>query len=115
MLAARSVASPPSPIQQPHIEVAVQPQNQGPSKWEEGKPSPTKGHLMVDTGAAVTIVTQKWAAAHGLRVTAGRKVQIRGAGGANVETLGTTAFTLQLSPTLEIDLADVVVSEGNFY
>jgi predicted aspartyl protease len=50
--------------------------------------------MMIDTGAAVTIVTEKWAAAHGLRVTPGKKVQIRGAGGANVETLGTTAFTI---------------------
>ena len=94
MLAAKSVASPPNPIQQPHIEVAIQPSGGGQSKWEAGKPAPTKGHMMIDTGAAVTIVTEKWAAAHGLRVTPGKKVQIRGAGGANVETLEKTAFTI---------------------
>ena len=69
---------------------------------------------MVDTGAAVTIVTEKWAAAHGRRTTPG-KIQIRGAGGANVETLGTATFTVQVSPTLELDLSDVVVSVGDFY
>ena len=71
--------------------------------------------MMVDTGAAVTIVTEKWAAAHGLRVVPGKKIQIRGAGGANVETLGTATFTVQVSPTLELDLSDVVVSVGDFY
>ena len=84
MLAAKSVASPPKPIQQPHIEVVIQPPGAGSSKWEEGKPAPSKGHMMVDTGAAVTIVTEKWAAAHGLRVTPGKKINIRGAGGAEV-------------------------------
>ena len=71
--------------------------------------------MMVDTGAAVTIVTEKWATAHGLRITPGKKIQIRGAGGANVETLGTATFTVQVSPTLELDLSDVVVSVGDFY
>jgi len=70
---------------------------------------------MVDTGAAVTIVTEKWAAAHGLRVTPGKKINIRGAGGAEVETLGVTTFTVQVSPTLELDLSEVVVSVGDFY
>ena len=71
--------------------------------------------MMVDTGAAVTIVTDKWAAAHGLRVTPGKKINIRGAGGAEVETLGVTTFTVQVSPTLELDLSKVVVSVGDFY
>ena len=84
MLAAKSVASPPKPIQQPHIEVVIQPPGSGSSKWEEGKPAPSKGHMMVDTGAAVTIVTKQWAAAHGLQVTPGKKINIRGAGGAEV-------------------------------
>ncbi len=50
--------------------------------------------MMVDRGAAVTIVMEKWAAAHGLRVSPGKKIHIRGAGGAQVETLGVTTFTL---------------------
>ncbi len=93
----------------------VQPPGAGSSKWEDGKPAPSKGHMMVDTGAAVTIVTEKWAAAHGLRVTPGKKINIRGAGGAEVETLGVTTFTVQVSPTLELDLSEVVVSVGDFY
>ncbi len=40
---------------------------------------------------------------------------VRGAAGHDVEVLGTTSFNLQLSPTLEVDLANVVVSEGEFY
>lgn len=70
---------------------------------------------MIDTGAAVTMVTQAWADAHGLKVTQGKKINIRGAGGANVPTAGVTAFTIQLTPTLEIDLGNVVVAEGKFY
>jgi hypothetical protein len=115
MLAARTVASPPNPLQQPHIEVAVQATGGSASKWEDGKPAPTKGHMMIDTGAAVTLVTTKWASDHGLRVNDGKKLSIRGAGGGNVKVLGTTAFTVQLTPTLEVDLADVIVSEGDFY
>jgi predicted aspartyl protease len=71
--------------------------------------------MMVDTGAAVTIMTEKWATAYGLRIMLGKNIQIRGGGGANVKTLGTTTFTVQVSPTLELDLSDVVVSVGVFH
>jgi predicted aspartyl protease len=71
--------------------------------------------MMVDTGAAVTMVTKRWAELHGLKVSNDKRVTIRGAGGQNVEVIGTTAFTVQLAPTLEMDVADVVVSEGELY
>ena len=32
-----------------------------------------------------------------------------------MEIVGTTAFTVQLTPTLEVDLANVCVSSGSFY
>ena len=32
-----------------------------------------------------------------------------------METLGTATFTVQVSPTLELDLSNVVVSVGDFY
>lgn len=58
---------------QPHIEVVVTPPGDKPSKWEDAAaPSPasaTKGHVMIDTGAAVTVVTKAWADAHGLKIS----------------------------------------------
>lgn len=87
-----------------------------PTGVEKAKQIATKGHVMIDTGAAVTMVTKTWAEAHGLKVTTGnKKVNIKGAGGATIPTVGVAAFTLQLTPTLEIDLANVLVSEGSFY
>lgn len=70
---------------------------------------------MIDTGAAVTMVTQAWADAHSLKVSAGKKINIRGAGGASIPTAGVTSFTIQLTPTLELDVGNVVVAEGKFY
>ena len=76
---------------------------------------PTRGNMMVDTGAAVTLVTRVWADAHGLRVSPPSGVTIRGAAGHSVEVVGTTQMTIQLSPTLEVDVTDVTVSAGDFY
>ena len=44
----------------------------------------TRGHMMVDTGAAVTMVTRAWAEATGLKVTQGKKINVLGAGGDGV-------------------------------
>ena len=107
LLSAKSVASPPHPMQQPHLEVAVQP-----TGVEKAKQVSTKGHLMVDTGAAVTLVTQAWANAHGLKISQGKKINVKGAGGTAIPVVGQTQFTLQLTPTLEVDLVGVLVSEG---
>jgi predicted aspartyl protease len=46
--------------------------------------------MMVDTGAALTLVTKKWADVHGLKVNPAKKVAVRGAGGIDVTVLGTT-------------------------
>jgi hypothetical protein len=70
---------------------------------------------MLDTGASLTLVTQKWANDHGLRVTPAKQLAVKGAGGAGIQVLGVTAFTIQLTPTLELDLTNVAVSEGDFY
>jgi Aspartyl protease len=109
LLSAKSIASPLHLTPQPHLEIAVQPLG-----VEKSKQIVTKGHVMVDTGAAVTMVTQAWATAHGLKVTPGKKINLRGAGGASIPTVGVSTFTLQLTPTLEVDL-NVLVSEGNIY
>ena len=53
----------------------------------------TRGHMMVDTGAAVTMVTRLWAEAHGLKVTQGKKINVQGAGGDAIPTIGVTTFT----------------------
>ena len=110
LLMAKSVASPPHPMHQPHLEVAIQP-----TGVEKTKQISTKGHAMIDTGAAVTLVTQAWATAHGLKVTQGKKISVKGAGGAAIPVLGYTQFTMQLTPTLEVDLSGVIVAEGQFY
>ena len=54
----------------------------------------TKGHMMVDTGAAVTLVTKVWAETHGLKISPSTGVTIRGASGQAVEVVGTTQMTL---------------------
>ena len=70
---------------------------------------------MLDTGAALTLVSAKWAASHGLKTMEGKALEVEGAGGSNVTVLGVIAFTIQLTPTLELDLSNVAVSEGYFY
>ncbi len=108
--------------QQPHIEVSVAPLGGGapPSKWEDiaaaAKPSvATRGSMMIDTGAGITLVTRAWAVAHNLKISSPPSTQVKGASGQEVKVVGTTQMTLQLAPTLEIDVANVAVSEGSFY
>ena len=120
LLAAKPVPVAPSMYHQPHIEVAIAPLGGGAtSKWEEPSAqktvTATKGSVMIDTGAAVTLVTKCWAEAHGLKVTPPSGVNIRGAAGMAVEVVGLTSMTMQLSPTLEVDVTNVLVSAGEFY
>jgi predicted aspartyl protease len=49
---------------------------------------------MLDTGASLTLVTKKWAADHGLRISEGKSLAVKGAGGTGIQVLGTTAFTV---------------------
>ncbi len=71
--------------------------------------------MMVDTGAAVTIVTTAWAEAHGLKVKEGHNFAVRSASGEGMKIQGTTSFTVQITPMLELDLANITVQEGSFY
>ncbi len=48
-------------------------------------------------------------------MTQGKKINVLGAGGDSIPTVGVTTFTTQLTPTLELDLAGVLVCEGSFY
>ena len=70
---------------------------------------------MVDTGAAITLLTKKWADTHGLPVREKAAEYISGANGTAVKIIGTTSMTLLLAPTLEIDVSNVAVCLGNFY
>ena len=70
---------------------------------------------MIDTGAGITLVTKGWAEAHGLRIQAPLPTSVYGAAGQQVDVVGTVSFTVQLSPTLEMDVANVSVSAGSFY
>ena len=53
-----------------------------------------KGLLMVDTGAAITLLTKKWADAHGLPVKEKAAEYISGANVTAVKIMGTTSMTL---------------------
>ena len=71
--------------------------------------------MMVDTGGAITLLTKKWADAHGL--TAKEKVAeyISGANGTAVKIVGMASMTPLLAPTLEIDMANITIFSCNFY
>ena len=109
----------PDPMFQPHVKVVVTPKVKG--KWEtpdSGKAS--AGSIMIDTGASCTVVSSAWAKAHGLKVQPltgndGASRALWGLGGKKIPAEGTTAMTLQLSPTLEIDLEKVTVHAGTDY
>ena len=70
---------------------------------------------MVDMGTAITLLTKKWADAHGLTVKERAAKYISGANGTAVKIVGRTSMTFLLAPTLEIDMANVAVCSGDFY
>ena len=70
---------------------------------------------MVNMGVAITLLTKKWADAHGLTMKENVAEYISGANGTMVKIVGTTSMTLLLVPTLEIDMANFTVCSGNFY
>ena len=81
-----SISTSQSP--QPHLEVLVSPLGGGaaPSKWEDSSAVPkgssvTKGSMMVDTGAGITLVTKAWVEAHGLKMSSPSAGKVRGASG----------------------------------
>ena len=85
--------------QQPHIQVAITPiGSPANSKWESAttnsSPKPSRGNMMIDTAAGITLVTKQWAEAHKLKVSAPSAGKVYGAAGSEVEIVGTTAFTV---------------------
>lgn len=90
----------PSPLQ-PHISVTVAPLGgvSQPSKWEEDSAAKTtvaasKGRMMIDTGAAITLVTKAWADAHGLQIRPSSGIAVRGASRQSITVVGTTSMTV---------------------
>lgn len=67
--------------------------------------------MMIDTGASMTLVTEAWARAHKLKITP-KHLTIRGADNKSIAMLGVTKMTVQLTPTLEMDVDSVAVCEG---
>ena len=70
---------------------------------------------MVDMDVAITLLTKKWADAHGLTVKEKAAEYISGTNGTMVQIVGTTSMTLLLATTLEIDVSNVAICFGNFY
>ena len=70
---------------------------------------------MVDMGMAITLLMRKWADTHGLTMKEKAAEYISGTNGTAVKIVGTTSMTLLLAPTLEIDVANVVICLGDFY
>ena len=71
--------------------------------------------MMVDTGMAITLLMKKWADAHGLTMKEKAAKYISGTNSMVVKIVGTISMTLLLAPTLELDVANVVICLGNFY
>ena len=65
--------------------------------------------MMVDIGVAITILTKKWADAHGLTVKEKVAEYISGANGMTVKIVGITSMNLLLAPTLELDMVNITI------
>ena len=75
----------------------------------------TKGAMMVDTGASITLVTRKWTETHGLMITPVSGISIMGVNGTRVDMVGMCTMMVQLSPMLKLDVGDINVYLGDFY
>ena len=71
--------------------------------------------MIVDMGAAITLLMKKWVDAHGLAVKEKVAEYISGANGTSIKIVGATIMTLLLTPTLELDVSNVAICSGNFY
>ena len=71
--------------------------------------------MMVDMGAAITLLMKKWADTYGLTMKEKVAKYILGANGTSIKIVVTTGMTLLLGPTLDPDIANTVICEGDFY
>ena len=100
------------PRHQLHIPISIAPWQ---VTWgDQPKGEATKGLMMVDMGAAITLLIKKWADAHGLTMKEKEAEYISGANRMAVKIVGMTSMTLLLAPTLELDVANVAVCLDDF-
>ena len=106
----------------PYVEVAVcstKAATYG-SKWDDpprGGSRLSKGYMMVDTGASLTLLTRKWCQAHNLKIVDPQAIpEAQGANGMAINITGMVpALTIRLSSSLELDLANVAVHDTGYY
>ena len=63
--------------------------------------------MMVNTGAAITLLMKKWVDAHGLTMKEKGAKYISDANGTSVRIVGMISMTLLLVPTLELDVSNI--------
>ena len=70
---------------------------------------------MANMGLAIMLLTKKWVENHSLTMKEKVAKYILGAKATVVEIVSMTSISLLLTPTLEMDMANVAVCSGNFY
>ena len=76
----------------------------------------TLGIDMIDTGAALSLVTQEFTKVHNLQVRPEQDpFPVKNASGGDCEVIGRTDFTMVLGRDLELTLVDVTVHRATFY
>ena len=69
---------------------------------------------MVDTGACCTVLSTKWCETHGIQVHSKKPAfLVTAANGSEVPIMGSASFKVRLSPSLKLELEDVVVQQNS--
>ena len=71
--------------------------------------------MMVNMGAAITLLMKKWVDTHDLLVKEKAAEYISGANGTSVRIVGMTSITFLLVPTLEMDMVNIAICLCDFY
>ena len=71
--------------------------------------------MIVDMGTTINLLIKICADAHDLTIKEKAAEYISGANGMVVKIVGTSSMNLLLAPTMELDVANIVVWLGNFY
>ena len=69
---------------------------------------------MVDMGVAIILLMKKWVDTHGLTMNHNVSEYTSGMNGMPVYIVCTTSMYILLTPTLEIDVANVTIYSGDF-
>ena len=70
--------------------------------------------MMVDMGAAITLLIKKWVDADGLAVKEKVAKYVLGANSTSIKIVVTTSITLLLVPTLKLDMSNIAICLSNF-